>query len=57
MVAPEPESDSKIGAGMTCFLEASIVRETLEGWTASADEKPTIAATCRRLIEYATYCA
>jgi len=29
--------------------------EVLEGWIASLDEKPTLAAICQRLIEYATY--
>jgi hypothetical protein len=40
-------------AGMTYFLEVFVACEFLEDWTASLDEKPTLAATCRRLIEYA----
>lgn len=41
-------------AGMQYFLEVFIARdEVLEGWIASLDEKPTLAAICRRLIEYA----
>ena len=34
--------------------EVDIARdEVLEGWIASLDEKPTLAAICQRLIEYA----
>jgi len=41
-------------AGMEYFLEVFIARdEVLEGWIASLDEKPTLAAICQRLIEYA----
>lgn len=60
MVVLAPESDEEsvpdheaIAAGMTYFLEVFIAREVVEGWTASLDEKPTLAATCQRLIEYA----
>ena len=43
-------------AGMAYFLEVFIARdEVLEGWIASLDEKPTSAAICQRLIQYATY--
>jgi hypothetical protein len=41
---------------MTYFLEVLTARdEVLEGWIASLDEKPTLAAICQRLIEYAIY--
>ena len=59
MVAPDPESDpdgtppEATEAGMTYFLEVFIAREVVEGWTASLDEKPTLAETCQRVIEYA----
>jgi hypothetical protein len=66
MVVPDPDPDpdeepvpyqippEATAAGMVYFLEVFIAREVVEGWTASLDEKPTLAATCRRLIEYAT---
>jgi hypothetical protein len=39
---------------MMYFLEVDIARdEVLEGWIASLNEKPTSAAICQRLIEYA----
>ena len=42
-------------AGMSYFLEVFLGRdEVLEGWIRSLDEKPTCAAICQRLIEYAT---
>jgi hypothetical protein len=60
MVAPEgPESvpfrvpPEAAEAGMKYFLEVDIAREFVEGWIASLDEKPTLAAICQRLIEYA----
>lgn len=65
MVVPDPDPDpdaepvpdqippEAAEAGMTYFLEVFIAREVAEGWTASLDEKPTLAATCRRVIEYA----
>jgi hypothetical protein len=40
-------------AGMNYFIEVFIAREFLEDWIASLNEKPTLAATCQRLIEYA----
>jgi hypothetical protein len=40
-------------AGMTYFLEIFTSREVVEDWIASLDEKPTLNATCQRLIEYA----
>jgi len=41
-------------AGMTYFLDVFTARdEFLEGWIASLDEKPTLAAICQRLIAYA----
>ena len=43
-------------AEMMYFLEVDIARdEVLEGWIASLDAKPTLAAICQRLIEYAIY--
>ena len=59
MVAPDPEPEQgripleAAEAGMKYFLEVFIAREVVEGWTASLDEKPTLAAICQRLIEYA----
>jgi|SRR5579883_591200 len=63
IVVLDPDSDAEpvpyqippeaAAAGMTYFLEVFIAREVVEGWTASLDEKPTLAATCRRVIEYA----
>ena len=58
---PDPEAEpvpnqippEAAEAGMTYFLEAFIAREVVEGWTASLNEKPTLVATCRRVIEYA----
>jgi hypothetical protein len=40
-------------AGMNYFIEIFIAREFVDGWIASSDEKPTSAAICQRLIEYA----
>ena len=40
-------------AGLAYFLESFVAREVMEGWIASLDEKPTLAATCQRLIGYA----
>ena len=40
-------------AGMAYFIEAFIAREFVEAWIASLDEKPTLAAICQRLIQYA----
>jgi hypothetical protein len=59
MVAPDPEPDPNgtpleaAEAGMKYFLEVFIAREVVEGWIASLDEKPTLAAICQRVIEYA----
>jgi hypothetical protein len=61
MVARDPDPESATcqippeatAAGMTYFLEVFTAREVVEGWTASLAEKPTLAATCQRLIEYA----
>jgi len=61
MVVPIPELEAApdeipreaAEAGMTYFLEVFIAREVVEGWTASFKEKPSLAATCRRVIEYA----
>lgn len=58
---PDPEPDAEpdqipreaAEAGMTYLLEVFTAREVVEGWTASLDEKPTLSATCQRLIEYA----
>lgn len=62
MVAREDQDRKPFGipleaaeAGMMYFLEVFIAREVVEDWTASLDEKPTLTATCRRLIEYAIY--
>jgi hypothetical protein len=41
------------GAGMEYFLEVHIAREVVEGWLSNLDEKPTLAAICQRVIEYA----
>jgi hypothetical protein len=41
------------GAGMKYFLEVFITREVVEGWLSNLDEKPTLAAICQRVIEYA----
>src|ERR1700689_3926322 len=40
-------------AGMAYFLEVDIAREFVDAWITSLDEKPTLAAICQRLIEYA----
>jgi hypothetical protein len=61
MVAREDQDRKPFGipleaaeAGMTYFLEVFIARdEVLEGWIASLDEKPTLAAICQRVIKYA----
>jgi hypothetical protein len=61
MVAREDPDQKPFGipleaaeAGMMYFLEVDIARdEVLEGWIASLNEKPTLAAICQRLIEYA----
>ena len=62
-VTPEdPESGLPFGmppevaaAGMTYFLEVFTTREFVEDWIASLDEKPTLAAICQRVIQYATH--
>lgn len=61
MVAREDPESADFGipreaaeAGMKYFLEVFIARdEVLDDWIASLDEKPTLAAICQRLIEYA----
>ena len=60
MVAPEDPDRKPYGipleaveAGMTYFLEVFIVREVVEGWLSNLDEKPTLAAICQRVIQYA----
>jgi len=59
MVVPDPEPDpdamppEAVEAGMTYFLEVFLAREVVEGWTASLSEKPSLTATCRRVIAYA----
>ena len=63
MVTPEdPESGLPFGmppeaaeAGMTYFLEVFTTREVVEGWLNNLDEKPTLAAICQRVIQYAIY--
>jgi hypothetical protein len=40
-------------AGMKYFLEVFTTREVVEGWLSNLDEKPTLAAICQRVIEYA----
>ena len=62
MVALEDQDRKPFGipleaaeAGMMYFLEVFIAREIVEDWIAALGEKPTLSATCRRLIEYATY--
>jgi len=63
MVALEdPESVLPFGvpreaaeAGMQYFLEVFITREVVEGWLSNLDEKPTLAAICQTVIQYATY--
>ncbi len=40
-------------AGMMYFMEVDIAREFVDDWIASLDEKPTWAAICQRLIQYA----
>jgi hypothetical protein len=61
MVALEDPSRKPYGipleaaeAGMMYFIEVDIAREFVDAWIASLDEKPTAAAICQRLIEYAT---
>ncbi len=61
MVALEdPESGLPFGvpreaaeAGMTYFLEVFTTREVVEGWLSNLDEKPSLAAICQRVIQYA----
>jgi hypothetical protein len=61
MVAPDPELDPNgtppeaAEAGMKYFLEVFTTREFVEDWIASLDEKPTLAAICQRVIQYAIY--
>jgi hypothetical protein len=63
MVALEdPESGLPFGmppeaaeAGMKYFLEVFTTREVVEGWLSNLDEKPTLAAICQRVIQYAIY--
>ena len=62
MVAREDQDRKPFGipleaaeAGMMYFLEVFIAREVVEDWIAALGKKPTLSATCRRLIEYATY--
>ena len=40
-------------AGMKYFLEVFTTREVVEGWLSNLDKKPTLAAICQRVIEYA----
>jgi hypothetical protein len=40
-------------AGMQYFLEVHIAREVVEGWISNLDERPTSAAICQGVIEYA----
>jgi hypothetical protein len=42
-------------AGMKYFLEVFTTREVVEGWLSNLDEKPTLAAICQRVIQYAIY--
>jgi hypothetical protein len=56
-VAKEPENGGGLPAeapyGVRYFLEAAIVLELVQDWTASRIEPPTSSATCKRVIEYA----
>jgi hypothetical protein len=38
---------------MKYFLEVSIARDFLDGWTASVEVFPTLQEKCARLIQYA----
>jgi hypothetical protein len=58
----DPESGLPFGvprqaaeAGMTYFLEVFTTREVVEGWLNNLDEKPTLAAICQGVIQYAIY--
>jgi len=57
MVATGPDTGrlppAAIEAGLEYFLEIDISREVIEGWLASIKEKPSLAAVCQRLIQYA----
>jgi hypothetical protein len=62
MVALEDPSRKPFGipleaaeAGMAYFLEVDIAREFVDSWITSLDEKPTLAAICQRVIQYAIY--
>lgn len=55
-VAKEPENGglpAEAPYGVRYFLEAAIVLELVQDWTASRIEPPTSSATCKRVIEYA----
>jgi hypothetical protein len=49
MVPPKAAAE----AGMTYFIEIFIAIEVIEGWIGSQKEKPSLSATCERLIYYA----
>jgi len=41
-------------AGLRYFLEVSIARDFLDGWTTNVAQAPSLQAKCARLIKYAT---
>ncbi len=57
IVAREPDQGGvppeASDVGMKYFLEISIAREFREDWLASLEERPSLSATRRRLIDYA----
>jgi len=48
---PAPEASN---LGLRYFLEVSIARDLLAGWTTNLAQHPTLKERCARLIKYAT---
>src|SRR5258708_3324507 len=57
IVAPEPVSGGlpaeAAGLGLKYFLEVSVAREVLEGWTGVLGAEPNLRAKVERLTRYA----
>ncbi len=57
IVAPEPASGGlpteAAALGLKYFLEVSVAREFLEGWTGALGAEPTVRAKVERLAQYA----
>jgi hypothetical protein len=48
---PAPQATN---AGLRYFLEVSIARDFLDGWTMNVAQAPSLQEKCARLIKYAT---